>query len=164
MSGTMDTTTRRWGRGLRTVGRLGAALHRGLYRTSGGKVGGVVRGVPVALLTTRGRKSGRVYTWPVCYLAEGDNLLLIASAGGSPQHPAWYHNLRADPNVTIQVAGRSRAMVAEPQSGAERTRYWARIVREHPLFADYQRKVTREIPVVLLRPAPAAGMERGAAS
>ena len=62
MSGAMDTTARPWGRGLRTVGRLGAALHRGLYRASGGKVGGAVRGVPVALLTTRGRKSGRVYT------------------------------------------------------------------------------------------------------
>lgn len=62
--------------------------------------------------------------------------------------------------MTLQAAGRSRAMVAEPQTGAARTRHWERIVREHPLFADYQRKVSREIPVVLLRPAPAAGMER----
>ncbi len=160
MSRTMATTTRPWGRGVRTVGRIGEALHRGLYRASGGRLGGAVRGVPVALLTTRGRRSGRAYTWPVCYLPEGEGVLLVASAGGNPRHPAWYHNLRADPRVTLQVGDRPRAMVAEVQTGADRARHWARIVREHPLFADYQRKVSREIPVVLLRPAPAAGMER----
>ncbi len=153
MTTTMDTTTRQWGRGMRMVGRLGAALHRGLYRASGGKVGGSVQGVPVALLTTRGRRSGREYTWPICYLQEGEGVLLVGSAGGNPRNPAWYHNLRADPNITIQIGNQIRAMVAEPQTGAERARHWERIVREHPLFEGYQRKVTREIPVVLLRPA-----------
>ncbi len=153
MAETMDTTTRQWGRGMRMVGRIGGALHRGLYRASGGRVGGSVRGVPVALLTTRGRRSGREYTWPVCYLPEGEGFLLVASAGGNPRNPGWYHNLRADPNVTIQIGKRTRDMVAEPQTGAERARHWERVVREHPLFEGYQQKVTRKIPVVLLRPA-----------
>ncbi len=119
-------------------------------RRQGGRIGA---GVPVALLTTRGRRSGREYTWPVCYLPEGEGFLLVASAGGNPRNPGWYHNLRADPNVTIQIGRRTRDMVAEPQTGAERARHWERVVREHPLFEGYQRKVTREIPVVLLRPA-----------
>ncbi len=152
MSGTATTATWQDRGPVRLLFRAAAALHRGLYRLSGGKIGGSISGVPVLLLTTRGRKSGRVHTWPVCYVVEGENLLLVASAGGMPRNPAWYHNLRANPHVTIEVARQSRAMVAEPQVGPARDAYWARIVGEHPLFEGYQRKVTRQIPVVLLRP------------
>ena len=138
---------------VRAFGRGAARLHRGLYRLSGGKIGGSVKGVPLLLLTTRGRKSGRAYTWPVGYVVDGEDLLLIASAGGGPRNPGWYYNLCTNPNVTIEIGRKSRAMVAEPQTGTERAKCWARTVAEHPLFDDYQRKVTREIPVVLLRPA-----------
>lgn len=137
---------------IRVLLRAAGALHRGLYRVSGGKLGGSIRGVPLLLLTTRGRKSGQVHTWPVCYIVEGENLLLVASAGGMPRNPAWYYNLRANPHVTIEIGRQSRAMVAEPQVGSVRDAYWSRIVNEYPLFEGYQRKVTRQIPVVLLRP------------
>lgn len=153
MSATTTTATW-WNWGIvRALGRTAGALHRGLYRTSSGKLGGSIRGVPVLLLTTRGRKSGRVYTWPVCYVVEGENLLLVASAGGMPRNPAWYHNLLANPNVTIEIGKQSLKMVAEPQEGSARDAYWARVVREYPLFEGYQRKVARQIPVVLLRHA-----------
>jgi deazaflavin-dependent oxidoreductase (nitroreductase family) len=135
------------------LARAAGVLHRGLYRVSGGRMGGSASGVPVVLLSTRGRRSGRVHTWPVCCVAEGDDLVVIASAGGNPRNPGWYHNLRANPNVTVQVGHRSRAMVAEPQTGPAREAYWARVVRQHPAFEGYQRKVSRRIPVVLLRPA-----------
>ncbi len=145
-------------RPIRAFARGAAGVHRGLYRATGGKVGGSVRGVPIGLLTTRGRKSGRLYTWPVCCLPEGDGLLLVGSAGGAPRNPGWYYNVRANPEVTVEVGRETRMMIAEPQAGAARQAYWDRIVQEHPLFEGYQRKVTREIPVVYLRP-PSAGAD-----
>jgi deazaflavin-dependent oxidoreductase (nitroreductase family) len=113
--------------------------------------------VPLALLTTRGRKSGREHTRPVGYVRDGDTLLLVASVGGMPWNPGWYYNLRADPHVTITIGRQSRAMIAEPQVGPDRERAWERVVRDYPVFWRYQRKVTRRIPVVRLRPAPATG-------
>jgi deazaflavin-dependent oxidoreductase (nitroreductase family) len=157
MSNTMESATRRWGPGMRAVGRLGCALHRGLYRASGGRLGGMVNGVPVALLTTRGRRTGRWYTWPVGYLAVGEEILLAGSAGGSPHQPGWYHNVRADPRVALQIGDRTREMIAEIQAGPDRERAWEAVVRAYPVFAAYQRKVARQIPVVLLRPAPPTG-------
>lgn len=163
MSGTMATTTRRWGPGLRAAFRIAGFLHCGLYRASGGRLGGAANGVPLALLTTRGRKSGRVHTRPVGYVVDGDTLLLVASCGGMPWNPAWYYNLKADPHVTIQIGWQSRAMIAEPQLGPGRERAWERVVRDYPVFWRYQRKVARRIPVVLLRPAPISGEGAGAA-
>lgn len=163
MSGTMTTTARRRGAGIRAAFRIAGVLHCGLYRASGGRLGGAANGVPLALLTTRGRKSGRLHTRPVGYVVEGDNLLLVASFGGMPWNPAWYYNLRADPHVTIQIGRRSRAMIAAPQLGPDRERAWERVVREYPVFWRYQRKVARRIPVVLLRPAPVSGEGTGVA-
>ncbi len=117
-----------------------------------GKIGGAVQGVPVALLTTRGRKSGKLYTWPVGYVAEGDGLLLAGTAGASPRNPGWYYNLCANREVTIQIGKQTRTMIAAPQTGAARDECWARILKQYPVFANYERKVTRRIPVVLLRP------------
>jgi deazaflavin-dependent oxidoreductase (nitroreductase family) len=156
MSKTVETTTREWGSGMRAVGRIGSAIHRGLYRVSGGKLGGTVNGVPVALLTTRGRRSGRQYAWPVGYLAVGEELLLTGSAGGSPRHPGWYYNVQADPHVIIQIGSRTRAMIADVLAGPAREQGWERVVREYPIFLRYQRKVARQIPVVRLRPVPGA--------
>jgi deazaflavin-dependent oxidoreductase (nitroreductase family) len=148
------TTATWWNWGIvRALGRVAASLHTRLYRASDGRLGGTAKGVPLALLTTRGRKSGRPYTWPVGYVVDGDNLLLVASAGGAPRNPGWYYNLRANPDVSIQIGQRTRRMIAEPLSGAARATYWEGVLQQHPVFAGYQRKVRREIPVVLLRPA-----------
>jgi deazaflavin-dependent oxidoreductase (nitroreductase family) len=154
MSKTMETTTRQGGLGMRTAMRIAASFHCAIYRASGGKLGGTANGAPLALLTTRGRKSGRALTRPVAYVTDGDTLLLVASVGGMPWNPGWYYNLRADPRVTITIGRQSRAMIAEPLAGQHRERGWEHVVREYPIFTRYQQKVARQIPVVRLRPAP----------
>lgn len=154
MTKTMTATSRQGGPGLRGVFRLAAFVHCALYRASGGRLGGSANGVPLALLTTRGRKSGRLLTRPVGYVTDGDTLLLIASVGGMSWNPGWYYNLRADPHVTITIGRQSREMIAEPEVGPDRERAWERSVREHPVFARYQEKVARQIPVVRLHHAP----------
>ena len=159
MSNVGNSLAHRRNSAIRNVERTVGTLHRELYRRSGGRVGGSMRGMSVGLLTTRGRKSGRMYTRPLMYLTEGENILIIASARGQSSNPGWYYNLLADPNVTMQIHNQIRAMVAEPQTGTDRARHWERIVREHSMFEDFQRKTTREIPVVLLRPAPVQTVE-----
>jgi F420H(2)-dependent quinone reductase len=156
VSKAIETTTRQWGPGMRAIGRIGSAIHRALYRASGGKRGGKVNGVPVALLTTRGRRTGRHHTWPIGYLVVGEDILLTGSAGGAPHHPGWYYNVRANPHVTITIGRQSREMIAEIQTGLDREQGWERIVREYPIFTRYQDKVARQLPVVRLRPAPTA--------
>ncbi len=133
--------------------KVAGSLHRRLYRATGGRVGGRVRGMPTLLLTTTGRRTGLPRTWPVGYLEDGDNLVVVASAGGVPTHPAWYLNLRDRPEVTVQVGGRTRSMRAETAGPEERARLWARITRDDPYFAQYQAGLGREIPAVVLRPA-----------
>jgi deazaflavin-dependent oxidoreductase (nitroreductase family) len=154
MSKAMTTTARQGGAGIRTAFRIAAFVHCALYRASGGRLGGSANGVPLALLTTRGRQSGRALTRPVGYVADGDTLLLVASVGGMPWNPGWYYNLRAEPRVTITIGRQSRAMIAEPLVGPDRERGWERVVRDYPIFTRYQEKVARQIPVVRLRPAP----------
>lgn len=134
------------------------SLHRLLYRYSGGRVGGTLRGGPVLLLTTTGRKTGQDRTWPLSYVASGDELLIVASAGGAPRHPAWYLNLRAQPRVSIRLGGKTRAMLARSAEGTERPQLWERFAGRYPVAAGYQRKAGREIPLVPLHPAaPADG-------
>jgi deazaflavin-dependent oxidoreductase (nitroreductase family) len=104
------------------------------------------------LLTTIGRRSRRARTWPLCYVPDGDALVLAASAGGAAKHPGWYLNLLADPCVTVQVRDQRRTMLARTAEGRERARLWERVVWHYPICADYQRRTTRLIPVVVLEP------------
>ena len=160
--GVMTDTTKRGGSfGVRTTMKVAGTLHRLLYQWSGGRIGGTFRGGSILLLTTRGRKTGQQRTWPLCYLVTGDELVLVASAGGAPRHPAWYLNLRANPRVSVQLDDRTRTMVARTAEGTKRARLWERAVRRYPVCARYQRKTTREIPVVILQPAtPPDGMAK----
>lgn len=126
-------------------------VHVGLYRASGGRLGARLRkGVPVLLLTTTGRKSGKRRTTPLLYVEEGDRYVVIASAGGAPSHPAWYLNLRSNPAATIQVGGRKLAVTAETAGPEERAGLWPKLTRMWPQYDDYQAKTRREIPVVVL--------------
>ena len=116
--------------------------------------GGVVTTHPfrdsLLLLTTTGAKSGRQYTTPVAYTRDGDLYVIIASKGGAPTNPAWYHNLVAHPDVTVEVGRErfpARATVAE---GAERERLFNQMAAKMPGFADYQRHTTRQLPVIVL--------------
>lgn len=140
--------------------KAAGTLHRLVYRWSGGRIGGTLRGGSVLLLTTTGRRTGRERTHPLCYLEDGDGLVLAASAGGEARHPAWYLNLRTHPRVSIQQGDRTRTMVARTAEGGERAWLWELFARKYPVCAGYQRKARREIPVVILRPATLADEPR----
>ena len=131
------------------------ALHRGVLKISGGRLGWRAGGMPVVALTTRGRKSGQsrvvMLTSPV---QEGDAIVVVASRGGDDHHPSWFLNLRDDPDVEVAFAGkpkqRMRARVATPD---ERAALWPRVTDAYKRYADYQTKTDREIPLVLLESA-----------
>ncbi|MEU4568804.1 nitroreductase/quinone reductase family protein [Micromonospora sp. NPDC023956] len=121
------------------------------FRATNGRVGGMFADSRLLLLTTTGARTGRPHTTPLGYLPDsGDRLLVVASAGGSPRHPAWYHNIRADPRVTVENGVATYRAEASVLTGAERDRIFARIVEVAPGYADYQSRTTRVIPVVAL--------------
>ena len=107
-------------------------------------------GVPTLLLTTRGRRSGKLRRTALIYGRDGDDYVVVGSNGGSPRHPAWYHNLEADPRVHVQVGGEKFDARARTATGEERERLWAPMARIWPDYDKYQTKTDREIPVVVL--------------
>lgn len=127
--------------------KLLSRLHLLLYRLG---LAHRVANLPVLLLTTRGRESGRPRTVPLTYFEDGESLVLVASYGGRPHHPAWFVNLEADPEVEVKVDGRTRRMTARRANADERERLWPRIVDGYAGYADYQAKTSREIPLVIL--------------
>ena len=149
-SATNRTEHRKASSGFHIAMKILGSLHRELYRASSGKLGKTFFGSRMLLLTTIGRRTGRPRTWPLTYLPEGDRLIVIASYGGQPNHPAWYLNLRANPRVSVQLGERSCTMIAQTVKGEERERLWSRVVEEYPAYAEYQRKTDRQIPVVVL--------------
>jgi len=135
-------------------------LHTRLYRISGGRIGkhwrigsAVRSAVPVCLLTTTGVKSGEPRTVPLCYMTDGDRVVVVASQGGTPTNPQWYRNLVAEPSVTVTVGRKARSMLARPASAAERAELWPRLVEMYADYAAYQTWTSREIPVVICEPA-----------
>lgn len=129
--------------------------HATAYRLTRGLVGHRVPGAPPSLLLDHvGAKSGAKRTSVLTYLADGDDLVIVASKGGHPRHPAWFHNLQAHPDVTIQVGSTRRPVHARVATPAERKRLWPKVVDIWGGYADYQRRTEREIPVVILEPCP----------
>jgi deazaflavin-dependent oxidoreductase (nitroreductase family) len=120
------------------------------YVESGGTRGHSWKGVPTLLLTTRGRKSGDLRRTALIYGADGDRYLVVASYGGRPHHPAWYHNLIADPDVIVQVGEETFPAKARPATAEERPRMWELMAEIWPDYDNYQRKTEREIPVVVI--------------
>ena len=125
------------------------------FRANGGRVGGQFEGAPLLLLHTTGAKSGAERVNPVMYQADGDDLIVFASKAGAPTNPDWYHNLRANPNATVEVGTETVEVVARVAEGEERDRIWTRQKERFPGFADYEEKTTRQIPVVVLERTPA---------
>ena len=124
-----------------------------VYRLSGGRIGGrFLRGAPVLLLTTRGRKSGEPRVAPLLYLRDGDNLVIVASKGGMSHHPTWYLNLQASPDVEVELGSERKRMRAHTASAAEKAVLWPRLVEMYRDYDDYQARTEREIPVVVLAP------------
>jgi deazaflavin-dependent oxidoreductase (nitroreductase family) len=122
------------------------------FRANGGKLGGPFEGAPMLLLHTTGAKSGRERVNPLAYRADGDRLVVFGSKAGAPTHPDWYHNLVANPEATVEVGTETRRVKARVAQGAEHDRLWAEQKERVPGFADYERKTTRRIPVVILEP------------
>ena len=130
-----------------------SSFHRNMLRLSRGRFLGDVRGEPMILLTTTGRKTGKPRSWPLLALRANGGWVVTGSNGGHDQHPAWYLNLLARPEATVTVGGRDvrlRARVADPTERAEQYPRFVAVVRG---YADYERATTRVIPVVFLEPA-----------
>ena len=124
------------------------------FRANEGKVGGGFAGAPMLLLHTTGAKSGEERVSPLVYQAVGEALVVFGSKGGAPSHPAWFHNLVAHPQTTVEVGTGTRPVVARVAEGEERTRIWEDQKRQMPGFAEYEKTAgDREIPVVVLEPA-----------
>ncbi len=135
-----------------TLMKVMSVTHLFWYRLTGGVIGGSFGGNPMLLLTTTGRKSGRPRTTPLQYLADGENMVLVASNGGNPWHPAWWLNLERNPDAEVQVRNERRRVKAEKAEGEERERLWRLVVEMYSGYEGYQKTANREIPVVVLRP------------
>jgi deazaflavin-dependent oxidoreductase (nitroreductase family) len=128
------------------------AVYVFLYRRTGGKFGSQVQGLPVLLLATVGRRTGRKRITPLGYLEQDGSYVITATNAGSDRHPAWYLNLRSHPQVTLQIGDRQLRVRAEVAGPSLRGQLWAEIVERAPGYGAYEKLTTREIPVVLLRP------------
>jgi deazaflavin-dependent oxidoreductase (nitroreductase family) len=130
-----------------------SALNTWAYRASGGRIGGrFMRGAPVLLLNTIGRKSGRTRTAPLLYLQDGERYVVVASKGGMSHHPLWYRNLEANPQVEVELGTRKLPMTARRATDAEKAAFWPRLVAMYRDYDDYQARTERNIPVVILSP------------
>jgi F420H(2)-dependent quinone reductase len=138
--------------------RRAMGLHTALYRASGGRIGHTIPGVggKMLLLDHVGAKSGTKRTSPLLYFRDGEDLVIVASKGGYPRHPGWFHNLRADPETTVQVGSERREVHARVATPEERARLWPRVCESYGAYRDYQKRTEREIPLVILEPRTAA--------
>jgi len=120
------------------------------FRANDGKVGGMFANAPLMLLTSTGAKSGQERTSPLVYTTDGDRMVVIASKGGAPTHPDWYHNLVANPTATIELPGERFQVRARRAEGEERDRLYDAQAALMPNFAEYQQNTTRKIPLFIL--------------
>jgi deazaflavin-dependent oxidoreductase (nitroreductase family) len=120
------------------------------FRENGGKVSGMFAGAPLLLLTTTGARSGQPRVAPLAYTTDNDRLVVIASKGGAPTHPDWFYNVRANPDVTVELGAEAFPARATILQGAERQRLFNQMAAQMPNFAEYQRNTTRQLPVIVL--------------
>ncbi len=132
--------------------KLGSGAHAGVYRATGGKLFGRMGKSPILLLNTVGRKSGKKRTSPLLYIMDGEDFVIIASKGGAPAHPAWYLNLKANSEATVEVGDRKVRVRAEELDGEESERLWKKMAGMYPTYDDYQKRTKREIPLLVLHP------------
>ncbi len=133
---------------MKTIG----VIHRGLYRLTNGSIGAKLGGRPMALLTTTGRKSGKQRTTPLQYMMDGDNIIVVASNGGNVNQPAWWHNINASADVTVQLGRKTMRARAETANEEQRARLWPLLVDTYAGYQDYEDETERTVPVVILRP------------
>ena len=141
----------------RLAWKLGSGAHAGVYRATGGKLFGRMGKSPILLLNTVGRKSGKKRTSPLLYVMDGEDFVIIASKGGASAHPAWYLNLMANPEATVEIEDREVRVRAEEADSEEKSRLWQKMVEMYPAYDAYQEKTEREIPLLVLRPVEREG-------
>jgi deazaflavin-dependent oxidoreductase (nitroreductase family) len=132
--------------------RLATALNVAVYRLTGGRLMNTMQGSPICLVTMTGAKSGKIKTIALMYTPHGDNVLLVASLGGSSKNPVWYHNFKKNPDIEIQVGSRKRKMRAREAGAEEHAKLWPVCVESYPPFAEYQTRTTRKIPIFVCEP------------
>ncbi len=120
------------------------------FRANAGKVGGYHEGMPLLLLTTTGARTGQQRATPLTYLRDGDRYVVAAAAAGASAHPAWYHNLAASPDATVEVAAETFDATTTIAAGAERDALYQRCVAAYPQLAQYQSLTSREVPIVVI--------------
>jgi deazaflavin-dependent oxidoreductase (nitroreductase family) len=138
---------------LNVVLKTANGAHVGLYRVTGGKFANRIAGLPILLITTYGRKSGKQRTHPVVYLRDGRDFVVSASAGGMDWHPGWYFNLKSRPEARIQVGDQTFAVRATILEGAERDQMYEKFKAASSNFVKYEKGTSRVIPVIRLTPA-----------
>ncbi|MBA2323729.1 MAG: nitroreductase family deazaflavin-dependent oxidoreductase [Pseudonocardiales bacterium] len=149
--GILDLADRAWPITSRIVG-----LHTKIYQLTGGKIGHRMPGMTqMLLLEHTGARTGTHRTTPLVYAEDARNLVIIASKGGHPNHPAWFHNLVANPDTAVQVGAEHHTVHARVAAGRERERLWALAVSVYSGYEGYQRRTDRQIPVVVLEPRSA---------
>jgi deazaflavin-dependent oxidoreductase (nitroreductase family) len=132
--------------------KLALSIYVFLYRLTSGAIGGKMSGLKVLLLTTTGRKTGQRRTTPLGYFEQEGNFIIIASNGGADTNPAWFHNLKSDPQVAIQIGDKQMAAQAEQAVPEKRKQLWAELVKIAPAYEQYTQRTKREIPMIILRP------------
>jgi F420H(2)-dependent quinone reductase len=132
--------------------RFFMAIYVFLYRLTGGKFGRQVQGLPVLLLTTIGRKTGKKRITPLGYFEDDGSYVITATNAGFDTHPAWFHNLKSHPQVALQIGSKQWTAIAELANPTLRQQLWAKFVERAPGYGAYEKRTTREIPIVLLRP------------
>lgn len=137
------------------IWKVTGKLHTWLYRATAGKIGHSAGRITNLLLTTRGRKSGSERTVALAYMADGDDFVVVASNGGADRHPAWWLNLRHDPQATVEVADRKLPVTAREANADEHARLWPALKAVNPFYSNYEQITERRIPVVILEPAHA---------
>jgi deazaflavin-dependent oxidoreductase (nitroreductase family) len=125
------------------------------FEASDGAKGNTMRGMPVVVLTTVGAKSGKLRKTPLMRVESEGRYAIVASLGGAPRHPVWYHNVKANPHVELQDGPVKQDMLAREVTGEEKAKWWEIAVNAYPDYADYQTRTDRQIPVFVLEPADA---------
>ena len=137
--------------------RFMTGMHEMVFRSSNGLLLNRLYGMPVVMLTTTGRKSGKQRTTMLTSrVQEGDVVVLVASYGGDDRHPTWFLNLRSNPDVEVMMMGETRRMRARIASAEEKAELWPRVTGAYNSYAQYQRRTSRDIPLVMLEPADSA--------
>jgi len=138
----------------KAVMRAAGVAHTRLYRATGGRLGGKVRGMPVLLLTVAGRRTGKMHTTPLAYLDSGGRYVVSGTAGGSSTEPQWFRNLRHADRAVVEVGPRQVRVTVAIAAPAERDMLWEQLVARAPSFAGYETKTEREMPMAVLTPVP----------